>query len=257
MEVHHPHHASHRKKWNEYILEGLMIFVAVTMGFFAEQLREHFIEKNHERAYMESLVQDLSKDSAQLQKMADTYLNHYINSADSIPLLLSGYDPAKPANSLYYHLRLTIRFISIRVYINDRTITQLKNTGNMRIVENKAVNDSIIDYYNRIDVVHELEDYLYKEKNELRELLPVLLKGESYDKVINDNDKLIHPTEALYARPINENQKSALWLKVSDIKGLSKNIYRRIAVLQQQSVNLKRQILAAYGITEHQLPEKW
>src|SRR5205085_10193866 len=38
MEVHkHPHHVTHKKKWGEYLLEFLMLFLAVTMGFFAEQ----------------------------------------------------------------------------------------------------------------------------------------------------------------------------------------------------------------------------
>ena len=34
MEVHkHPHHVTHKKKWGEYFLEFLMIFLAVTLGF--------------------------------------------------------------------------------------------------------------------------------------------------------------------------------------------------------------------------------
>src|ERR1700733_12146647 len=39
MEVHH-HPEVEKKGFKEYILEGLMIFLAVTMGFFAENLRE-------------------------------------------------------------------------------------------------------------------------------------------------------------------------------------------------------------------------
>jgi len=46
MEVHHSHHSGgHRKNWKEYITEFIMLFAAVTLGFFAENLREHQIEK--------------------------------------------------------------------------------------------------------------------------------------------------------------------------------------------------------------------
>lgn len=38
MEVHHHPHVE-KKGFKEYLLEGLMIFVAVTMGFFAETIR--------------------------------------------------------------------------------------------------------------------------------------------------------------------------------------------------------------------------
>jgi hypothetical protein len=46
MEVHHPHLAHKEKPWKEYLLEGLMIFLAVSMGFIAENIREHISEQN-------------------------------------------------------------------------------------------------------------------------------------------------------------------------------------------------------------------
>src|SRR5436190_24330133 len=50
MEVHkHPHHPTHKKKWGEYLLELFMIFLAVTIGFFAEQIREGFVESRNEK----------------------------------------------------------------------------------------------------------------------------------------------------------------------------------------------------------------
>jgi len=40
MEVHHHPDLHHKpKKWKEYFLEFLMIFLAVTLGFFAESYR--------------------------------------------------------------------------------------------------------------------------------------------------------------------------------------------------------------------------
>ena len=45
MEVHHHPDLHHKpKKWKEYFLEFLMIFLAVTLGFFAENIREYFSE---------------------------------------------------------------------------------------------------------------------------------------------------------------------------------------------------------------------
>src|SRR5450631_904147 len=43
MEVHH-HPDVEKKGLKEYLLEGLMIFLAVTMGFIAENVREHITE---------------------------------------------------------------------------------------------------------------------------------------------------------------------------------------------------------------------
>src|ERR1700683_5358243 len=65
MEVHHHPDLLHEpKKWKEYFLEFLMIFLAVTMGFFAENIREGISDKEKERKYMESMLVDLKKDTA-------------------------------------------------------------------------------------------------------------------------------------------------------------------------------------------------
>jgi hypothetical protein len=63
MEVHHHPDLHHKKKnFKEYFLEFLMIFLAVTLGFFAENIREHLSDSAKEKEYIESLVQDLKLD---------------------------------------------------------------------------------------------------------------------------------------------------------------------------------------------------
>ena len=65
MEVHHHPKVPHQsKKWKEYFLEFLMIFLAVTLGFFAENLREHFTEGKIEKEYAECMIKDLKADTA-------------------------------------------------------------------------------------------------------------------------------------------------------------------------------------------------
>ena len=68
MEVHHAHHANHKKKWGEYLLEFLMLFLAVYLGFLAENLREHQVEKARLKEYMHGLVDDLKADTGVLTR---------------------------------------------------------------------------------------------------------------------------------------------------------------------------------------------
>ena len=69
MEVHHPHHPSHKKKWSEYIIEFVMLFAAVTLGFFVENYREHYIEKMREDQFILDIRKDIIFDSVQLSKL--------------------------------------------------------------------------------------------------------------------------------------------------------------------------------------------
>ena len=73
MEVHHHPHVgsdSHRKKnFKEYFLEFMMIFLAVTMGFFAESLREHLVNVKKEKEYIISVKEDLLTDTSSLSHL--------------------------------------------------------------------------------------------------------------------------------------------------------------------------------------------
>ena len=69
MEVFHPPDLHHRRKpWKQYFLEFLMIFLAVTLGFFAETLREYISDNRHVRQLGGQLIHDLKNDSAILNE---------------------------------------------------------------------------------------------------------------------------------------------------------------------------------------------
>ena len=65
MEVHHHPHVE-KKNFKEYFLEFIMIFLAVTMGFFAESYREHLKDQRQEKEFIVSLKEDIISDTIQL-----------------------------------------------------------------------------------------------------------------------------------------------------------------------------------------------
>jgi len=70
MEV-HSHTHSERKRWTHYLWEFLMLFLAVTLGFFVENQREHLVENKREIVYMNSFIEDLKLDTAQLNGLIE------------------------------------------------------------------------------------------------------------------------------------------------------------------------------------------
>ena len=53
---------SSRKQVYHYLFEFLMLFLAVTAGFFADNLREANVEHHRELKYMHTLAEDLKGD---------------------------------------------------------------------------------------------------------------------------------------------------------------------------------------------------
>ena len=70
MEVHH-HSGGHHsdKHFKDYFLEFLMIFLAVSMGFLAENFREYITDKNHVEELAGQLKEDLMNDTANIHRL--------------------------------------------------------------------------------------------------------------------------------------------------------------------------------------------
>jgi hypothetical protein len=142
MEVHHHTHTP-RKKWNHYLWEFLMLFLAVFCGFLAENQREHYVEHQREKQYVKSFLEDLRTDITQLDSLVDERMTRK-KMIDSLIVILSTPDPDMYAKQIYYLARpLTI---SYQFFRNERTIQQLKNGGNLRLIRKQNVSDAIMEY---------------------------------------------------------------------------------------------------------------
>lgn len=148
MEVHHHSHTA-RKKWTHYLWEFLMLFLAVFCGFLAENQREHMVELRREKQYMISLVEDLETDTTELKneiRKAELIARY----ADSTVIFLSSY---KPSGEVPARLATIIGTGGARISLinTDRTSSQLKNSGAMRLIRKKNVADTILRYWKQID----------------------------------------------------------------------------------------------------------
>jgi hypothetical protein len=144
MEVHkHPHHVTHKKKWPEYFLEFLMIFLAVFLGFVAENKREQLVDKKKAREYMSSLYQDLRIDDKQLEALIPQFKERD-QRMDTMLTLLKAVSKNTGANGLYNYFYLPMGYPDF-IY-TDRTIKQLENSGALRLISGKEISDSIILY---------------------------------------------------------------------------------------------------------------
>jgi predicted transglutaminase-like protease len=80
MEAHQPHYPTHKKKWSEYIFEFVLLFTAVTLGFFAENVREHINMIESREQNLVSILEDLKQDSIYLAstiKISDDGIRYF------------------------------------------------------------------------------------------------------------------------------------------------------------------------------------
>jgi hypothetical protein len=145
MEVHH-HPNVEKKNFKEYLLEFIMIFLAVTMGFFAESIREHLADSSKEKQYVQSMIADLKNDTAMLREVIDVNMKR-ISGIDSLASLLNKTQlTADDEKRLYILNRRYASNVSSMVW-SDGTIRQLLTSGNLRLMSGQGVSDSIMNYY--------------------------------------------------------------------------------------------------------------
>jgi len=248
MEVHHHPDLHHkRKKFKEYFLEFLMIFLAVTLGFFAESLREHMVELNIEKQYVKSFYEDLTADENDLQKTIN-YLDDQARIADSLSLLMTNISTTQSANLIYMYLRQITRSSGALINVNDRTIVQLRNAGGMRLIRNKSVSDSMVAYYKEVDYLQFLFDESLTLKRSLREKFQPLLNAGDFAKIIDNNNQIINPADTLHLRSADPNIINNCLLEINNIKGLSIGTTKRIEALKKRATNIKEFIGKEYHL---------
>jgi hypothetical protein len=144
MEVHHhPHIPTHAKPWKEYLLEGLMIFVAVTLGYGAENVREHYVETKKALISAKNLYVDVINDSI---GFANTRRNR--NKQDSCFEIINAYynnntlDKEIPA--VYAaHAHITRRML---YQMNSLALDEVKSSGTLKFLESDELKAGIQKY---------------------------------------------------------------------------------------------------------------
>jgi len=147
MEIHkHPHHVTHKKKWPEYLLEFIMLFLAVFLGFLVENYRETLVNKEKEHHYMQNMVADLKADTADLS-FAIYYQQLWTDHLDSaLQMSIERLSDRKSQDTFFYHFFPYYSWMQPFIQ-NDNNITQLR-AGGFNLIGSENTIDSINLVYN-------------------------------------------------------------------------------------------------------------
>lgn len=222
MEVHH--HSHHPKKWKEYITEFIMLFAAVTLGFFAENVREHQIIEHKTHQNLQSIVLDLKKDSILLQerineyqkaelflnKLNDLFLeyqkkifskNDYIDKVISISDTLTFGTSFYINNSSYKNTIASGSFSNINSIELKRTISDYYEVFGAKLYDNNKILDDVAEYYtiNTLPKPGGREtDIIQKNDAQKKEEIENYYKNNGlYEKSILSKDFIIYNQKAI------------------------------------------------------------
>ncbi len=222
MEVHHHPHIE-KKSFKEYLLEGLMIFLAVSLGFIAENIRENINNHETEKKNMEVIVSNLKLDTANLAAIIQNTSSRS-QALDCIELIryqdLSDTTLLKSFFISFDRAHLFSYFIP-----SSAAFEQMKSSDGFKLVKNQEILDSLFGYY----------DY---DKTNLE--LQTKYAQFFMDQVFSLEDKMFEPGRLLQTSKIiarNPDMMRELFNSLHNINVALKNFYTPSLQVQLQKAS--------------------
>jgi hypothetical protein len=141
MEVHHPKHTP--KNWKGYITEFFMLFAAISLGFLAENYREHYIETERSHELVSSLIKEVENNVSFMDSLIDKD-HDFLKIYNQIVFYVIENDEQIDLDSFYTMLPYnTMRYVS-----NNDIYEQMKSSGSLRYIKDTNLLHMIIAYSN-------------------------------------------------------------------------------------------------------------
>lgn len=256
MEVHHHAHHSGKKNWKSYFWEFLMLFLAVTLGFFVENQREHYIENLRAKEYSISLIQDLRNDIVAIQRQTKT-ASMFIGLADSLITL----SPAKLEGRAAAQFSFYTRFMywTGSIIWNRATFEQIKNSGSLRYFKNQQLLEKLMKYDGIINKI-EMEAYNHQVRgnllvNHINQIIEPAYHQKlskyflfSYDTISKNNMESLFPADPESL----ENKRSEIREMLNMVVVQQRNLQRDIDDEWPQAEKMANELINDFKI-EYQI----
>lgn len=247
MEV-HAHSHTPRKKWSHYLWEFLMLFLAVTLGFLVENQREHYVEHQREKQFVQSLFNDIKADTVNLDRIinARTKKEH---SLDSLSYLMNSDSSKYFTKQIYFYAVSIARTLPYRFVPNDGTIQQLKNSGAFRLIRKRTVVDSISKY--DVNVRNLLGQWEVEEGliEHYRDAATKMFDALVFDPMLDENVAVIGPPKGNPSMQPYSSRELYEWnYRLYGIKAINKANRRDFKLLLQLAKNLLELLKEEYHL---------
>lgn len=233
---------SKKSNWKKYAMEFLMVFAAISLGFFADNQREKWGENTRGVQYAQRLVEDLDLDSIRMEEVKVNYAIKEQQINTLIPLMQAGLGGKPFLDSLFAYFTLpgaNSLVTGISFVENLATRDELRS-GNMRLIRS----DSIVRHlsvYARKEQIFMGNQTRYREKRiELLELME-----EVYDMPRLGMDKLQGNKPEPHLLPLDPKQLRKVANAVAHLQGMLSNMESNVETIAEER-RLLRKLLIGY-----------
>jgi hypothetical protein len=240
--------SNNKKEFKEYFLEFFMLFAAVTLGFFAENIREFYGEREMEEKFIEVVIEDIDTDINSLKGIIKSQEKRILYE-DSLIYLLAKRDFSN-MNDLYYYARVTSLRNFFQPSING--FQQLKNAGGLKMIEQHDVIKKIQHYENEVQKLVEIQTISDGLLNVYRDKMATIFDGRVFKEMfVNPNaldiyQKFQKPSGNPTLIEKSEKDLNELLVRAIYINTNANTSMNRYKLLLSEAEGLKASLKATY-----------
>jgi len=249
MDVHYLPSNRHIKSAKEYMLDIFIIFLAVILGFFGNDFRVSYTEKEQAKVYAQSLYDDLKTDSVSIQCILKE--KGWLESKyDSAEIILA----TKNLNDYNEFIYYVERYLSKKTAFTPQDITfhQIPLTKSLIFIKNIKLTKQIASYYYQCKQYADIES-TGTDKNELSNIESKLFNPRDLTSLDNDTTSDFYKLAfrpVLKLKPIRrdiENLK-ILYIKINNEKEQLRNTKVVLGKLNDSGSNLLKELKKEYDL---------
>ncbi len=226
------------RQWAEYFIEFVMLFLAVTLGFIAENIRENISQEQDRKVLLQAVVSDFEMDIAQMDFHKD-FCRKKILSADSLRALTL-LEPTKIEQSTYY--RLLLGFPVYWFFVStDKSRNEADANGLFLSTKNKELARAIERYSFYYNDMKSLDAFFLKMNEHF---LLNTISGITDESLYNKQWRFPSPPDLpvkFGIKPIDPTAKKAFLYHITNIRVVTETYLYNFDSLQyyaRKSVNL-------------------
>ena len=252
MDFHYNNHLhSDNKSSKIHLFEFIMIFIAVILGFFAENARENYVNNKKEKEIVRSLYNDLKADTSLIQQNINEKMWIELKF-DSVQTILESGDLYKNNGFIYY----VERYLTYNTLITcqNATFQNLQSSGNLNNIKKTNVFKKLSNYYTLFKRYEEIfGNNGPLEKNELSEMESKLFNPRDLisldnSKALNFYSMALRPGEKL--KPIRRETEymKIFYIKVANAKKRTIDSKIVLVRLKNDALNIMKDLKDEYNL---------
>lgn len=249
MSVNESNTFSYKRAFKDYITEFVMLFAAVTLGFFAENLREGYAEMKLERQLMKSMVADLERNKELLLSQKAS-LNSRRIACDSIAYFFNQKEIRQHGADLYMYAR-RLGYYGGEYPLSSRSLDQLKNSGLFSIISKDVVADSLSNYDNLKTEYEQRIKWYFEDVKKVQDINKIIFDARVFEKAtIYTNEyafKILRPEGNPALLTYNEADLQKYYNTFYYLRRNTETQLKDVTELIESTVKLKQLITKEYA----------